>query len=206
MTETVSARYEFNDKEAADLGREIAEIYLQKLKIDEEEKAAKDQIKERRSALELRSGALSRQLNSGFEMRQVDCTLQWDHPNVGEVTYWRKDNGASLKVRAMTMAERQLELPLEGQGPQLLEFPQQVESSVEKSEEAVASFFKDKEATSTENVVTVVESAVITHPEPPPDWQGSQEEYEASLRPSAPPVAPVAPPEAPKKKDGKKKS
>lgn len=207
MSETVSARYEFTDKERADLGRELAEIYQHKITLDEERKAAASQIKERSDTLDLKSGSLSRQVMAGFEMRQVECTLQWDHPNVGEVTYWRKDNGAELKVRPMTTAERQMDLPLEGNGgPQLLEFPTQVENSVERSAAAAAEFFDSADKA---NVPEPPVPEPTEHPEPPADWLGSQEEYEEHLKAQKEmsEAAPKLPPmdSSPGKKSTKKK-
>lgn len=143
MSETVSTRYEFTDKERGDLGKELADIYQHKLTLEEEEKAVKDQFKERKSQLELKSGALSRQITAGFEMRQVDCTLSYDSPNVGEVTYYRKDTGAVLKTRAMTLTERQMDLPLTTEAPPATD--EAVEASVERSEEAVKDFFGSEE-------------------------------------------------------------
>jgi hypothetical protein len=155
-------------------------------------------FKERRSQIDLKVTALSRDLTVGFEMRNADCDLIYDSPNIGEVSYHRRDNGDLVKTRAMTAEERQLELPLE-----LLEFPQQVEKSVEKSAAAISEFFDtaDKAQSVEEKVVVVppgeptqadldadaeekeiiAATAHVEHPEPPVDWQGSQEEYEAML-------------------------
>ncbi len=224
MTEVVSARYEFTDKERADLGRELAEIYQHKITLDEERKAAADQIKERSSALDLKSGSLSRMLTAGFEMRQIPCTLQWDAPNVGEVSYYRQDNGEFLKTRTMTVAERQLELPLEGGGPQLLEFPAQEKASVDASAAAISEFFDtaDKANVPEERIEVIPPEKPQEEPsqeeaaaeptlpvEPPATFNGSLEEYKAMLDAAAakPPADnwPELPPMSPGKGSKKKK-
>ena len=228
MMETVALRYEFSDRELADMGKQIGGIYQEKQSLDEEESAMKAQIKERKSALELKIGSLSRTLNTGFEIRQIECSLGWDQPSVGEISYFRKDTGELVKVRAQTVAERQLDLPLEGNGgPQLLEFPQQVEKSVEKSAAAISEFFDtaDKAQPVEEKVVVVppgeptqadldadaeekeilAATAHVEHPEPPVDWQGSQEEYEAMLSAQSAVAATELPPMSPPAKGASRK-
>jgi hypothetical protein len=132
--ETLCLRHSFTTKEQLEMGSELAQAHNRLLDIEEEEKVMKKQIAERKASVESKVGSLSRSLGTGFEMRNIDCDLEYDQPNVGEVTYRRRDNGEYVKHRAMTEAERQMDHPLDT--------PQQVEASVEKSAEAAEEFFK----------------------------------------------------------------
>lgn len=108
--ETLYLRHEFTKDERLEMGTKLAEAHNRMAEIEDEEKAIKAQIKERSAGVELSIGTLSRNLSSGFTMENVDCELVYDAPNVGEVSYKRKDNGEIAKTRAMTAAENQTEL------------------------------------------------------------------------------------------------
>lgn len=211
MNEDVSIRYEFNQKERADLGAELADIYNQRIKLEEEEKSSKDQFKERRSALDAKVGSLSRQINSGFEMRQTPCTLRWDSPNVGEVSYYNTATGEFIKARPMTVAERQLDLPLQTEE----QTKQNVVSFFKKGGEVVEGGKEAPEVTEGSEAPPDAEQpqgeAVAPQqepqaelPEPPPDWQGSLEEFHAQNgSPEPPEPAPPARGKRPKKSGDK---
>ena len=132
--ETLALRHEFTNDERLIIGNELASAYNRKAEIEADEAVAKAQIKERQSQVELTIGTLSRNWINGFMIENVICELFWDQPNVGEVSYVRVDNGETVRARAMTEAERQMELSLET--------PKDVEVSVAASEEAVEEFFE----------------------------------------------------------------
>jgi hypothetical protein len=184
MTEAVSLRYEFNEHERGDLGAELAQIYQEKAKLDEDRKSMAAQLKEREAGMENRIGTLSRQITAGHEMRTYECTLRWDDPNVGEVSYYRQDNGALIKTRAMTAAERQLDLPLQTEEQtknNVVSFFQKGGEVVEGGKETVdgeAQPEPSPEAAQPQEGAAEGDSVPV---EPPPDWQGSLEEYQAHL-------------------------
>ena len=93
----------------------------------------KASIKEKKTAVELTIGSLSRKANDGYEMETVSCELVYDTPNVGEVTYLRP-GGAVAKVRAMTVSERQEELPFDkdGAGPLVVVPAEQSVANIEE--------------------------------------------------------------------------
>lgn len=72
----------------------------------------KAQFKERKATVEQSIGQLSRNLANAFEMRNIDCNLEYDNPNPFEVSYFRVDTGELVKTRALSESERQQELPL----------------------------------------------------------------------------------------------
>ena len=133
--ESLYCRRDFTADERLEMGRELAQAHNRIAAIDDEEKAMKSQIKDRRAGVELTVGTLSRKLNDGYEMENISCTLVYDEPNVGEVTYRRPD-GTVAKVRAMSLQERQMDLPLDEKTEE------QAAASVEASQEAADEFFK----------------------------------------------------------------
>lgn len=134
--ETLYLRRDFTADERLDMGRDLAQAHNRLAAIDDEEKSMKATVKEKRTGVELTIGSLSRKLNDGYEMENQVCALVYDEPNVGEVTYKRPD-GTVAKVRAMTLAERQEELPFSeaGEGPTVV-------VPAEQSAENIEEFFK----------------------------------------------------------------
>ena len=105
-------RREFTADERLEMGRDLAQAHNRIAAIADEETSMKAVIKEKKAGVELTIGSLSRKMIDGYEMETVSCTLHWDSPNIGEVTY-RDPLGNEVKTRAMTIEERQEELPFE---------------------------------------------------------------------------------------------
>lgn len=135
--ETLYVRREFTTEQRLTMGSELAQAHNRMADIEDEEAVMKSQIKERKSGVELTINSLSRNLANGFTMENVLCALTYDVPNVNEVTYTDSD-GAVVKVRPMTVAEQQMELPLEQ--PIVVVPP-------EKSADNIAEFFGKQDAT-----------------------------------------------------------
>jgi hypothetical protein len=156
--ETLYLRREFTADERLEMGRDLAQAHNRIAAIDDEEKAMKSQIKDRRAGIDLSIGTISRKLNDGYEMENVSCTLHWDEPNVGEVTY-RNPAGEVVKARAMTAAERQMDLPLDESTTELS--ADQVEERVEQSKENANAFFDAGPAPSAEDLDAAAEEAKV---------------------------------------------
>ena len=160
--ETLCLRHNFTTKEQLEMGSELAQAHNRLLDIEEEEKVMKAQIKEKKESVDSKIGSLSRALGTGFEMRNIDCDLEYDKPNVGEVTYRRRDNKLFVKARAMTEAERQMDLPLDTAA--------QVEESIAKSAENIADHFgpglpTEQPTAETAGPIPLEESAPAAAPE-----------------------------------------
>jgi hypothetical protein len=193
MTEAISQRYEFTEHERGDLGAELAQIYQEKAKLDEDRKSMAAQLKEREAGMENRIGTLSRQITAGFEMRTYDCTLRWDSPNIGEVSFYRQDNGVLVKTRAMTVAERQMDLPLQTEEQtknNVVSFFKKGGEVVEGGKEGEEGQQGSDAPPETEQPQGEAVAPPQTLPDPPPDWQGSLEEYHAHLASSPAPEPP----------------
>lgn len=112
--EVLFLKREYTTDELLQMGNELALARLRMEDIKAEEEVAKAQTKEKKAHVELTIGALSRKVVDKYEMINVDCVPIWDSPNVGEVTLVRKDTGEIAKIRVMSEAERQMDLPLGG--------------------------------------------------------------------------------------------
>lgn len=97
------------------MGDELAQAHNRMEDITDEESVIKAQLKERKSTVESTVSRLSRELANGFTMMNVECRLEWDSPNVNEVSYVRIDTGGVVKTRPFTESERQQDLPLAGE-------------------------------------------------------------------------------------------
>jgi hypothetical protein len=106
-------RHTFTAEERLKMGDELAQAFNRMADIETEESVLKAQIKERKSQVEQTISKYSRELSNGFTMMTVECRLEWDAPNVNEVSYVRVDTGEVVKTRPFTEAERQADLPLE---------------------------------------------------------------------------------------------
>ena len=136
LRESLFLRRDFTPAERLDMGRDLAQAHNRIAAISEKEASMKATIKEEKAGVELTIGSLSRKLNDGYEMENQLCTLTYDEPNVGEVTY-RNPMGVIVKTRAMTVEERQEELPFDetGNGPVVV-------VPAEQSAENIEEFFK----------------------------------------------------------------
>jgi hypothetical protein len=168
--ESLFLRREFTADERLEMGRDLAQAHNRIAAIADEETSMKAVIKEKKAGVELTIGSLSRKLNDGYEMETVYCELVYDTPNVGEVTYLRP-GGAIAKVRAMTISERQEELPFEDKVEVIP--PAVAEASAEQSAENIEEFFKPGRPTeqpTAETAAPVVEE---------PDGDPSAEDLDA---------------------------
>jgi hypothetical protein len=138
--ETLYLRREFTQDERLQMGNDLAQAHNRISSIEEEEAVVKAQFKERKTSVEQTIGTLSRNLANGFEMANVSCTLVYDQPNVGEVTYL-DPAGKVVKMRAMTETERQMDLPLDEDKNAVV-----VVMDPAKSAENIAEFFDRVEA------------------------------------------------------------
>lgn len=140
--ETLFLHRDFTEAERLEMGAQLAQAHNHIAAIADEEASMKAGIKEKRAGVELTIGSLSRKLNDGYDMENTVCTLDYDQPQVGEVTYHKPD-GSIVKTRAMTEQERHMDLPLVE-----VKTAAEVEKSIEQSTAAAEEFFGKPEAES----------------------------------------------------------
>lgn len=112
--EVLFLKREYSTDELLEMGNDLALARVRMEDVLAEEKVMKAQVKERVSGIEQTIGTLSRKVIDKYEMVNIPCTPVWDSPNIGEVTLIRTDTGEIAKIRTMSEAERQMDLPLGG--------------------------------------------------------------------------------------------
>jgi hypothetical protein len=122
------------------MGSDLADAYNRLSAIDDEEGVIKAKFKERRASIEQTIGSRSRDLGNGWTMENVECRLEYDVPNVNEVSYIRIDTGEVVKTRAFTQEEMQDSLPMGDGTTEVVAVP------AEESEGNIKAFFGDDDA------------------------------------------------------------
>jgi len=105
-------------------------------------------------------------------MRNIACRVQWDSPNINEVTYSREDTGEIVKTRAMDESERQQELEFNSK---LIELVPAAESTSN-----IADFFGG--GSTDERVIPIEEDpeAVFSDADPASSTEAIKEEHDAA--------------------------
>ena len=195
-------RHNFTDAERMQMGSALADAYNQQASIESEEAVIKAQLKDRKAQVEQKIGQLSRELSAGFTMENVSCKLEYDTPNVGEVTYRREDNGEVAKVRPMTSDERQQEI----------QFDKPVAVNPEASVTAIDEFFgKHDEPSAEEDPIDAQLGAIAEQvKDADPEYTGNETEEDfhdmraEALKPEHDAEFVAAPADKPKGKPGRK--
>jgi len=156
-------RHNFTADERLKMGDELAANHNRLADIETEEAVVKAQFKERKAQVEQSVSKLSRELGNGFVMQNVDCRLEWDKPNVNEVSYVRIDTGEVVKTRPFTAQEMQDALPLTASDGTI----EIVAVAPEQSAENITEFFGEgaKQEAADPDDAGIVEQAA--EPEPP---------------------------------------
>lgn len=108
-------RYDFSEEDRKVMANDLAEAVNEKVNAEADLKAVRDQFKSRISEAEARISRFARALRSGFEMRDIECRVDYDFEK-RLVRYIRSDNGELGETRQMLEHELQLEMELTGKG------------------------------------------------------------------------------------------
>lgn len=72
-----------------------------------------DEWKAKISSEENHVNSVANKVGSGYEYRDIECTVTYDDPVAGDKTQRRNDTGEIVKIMPMDESEKQEELPLE---------------------------------------------------------------------------------------------
>lgn len=102
-------RYHFTEDEKKELAQSMAQNVIRARDLEEEKKAITSQYASQINEATAKANAAAQKLESGFEMRMIDCENIYDY---GEktVTTIRLDIGEVARERAMTNAELQQDM------------------------------------------------------------------------------------------------
>lgn len=106
---TMNLRYDFTPDEIRERGRELAALVRDLCQLEDNRKQSMAAFKEEHEVLQTRLKALSRQVDSGYEMRDVECAVQWNSPEPCKKTIVRLDTGEQVAIMPMTQDELQEE-------------------------------------------------------------------------------------------------
>lgn len=104
--------YQFSPEELIALGKELGESQIKLRQLDDDRKMVADEWKSKISSAEAHINSLSNKTSSGYEYRDIPCTVTYDCPVAGEKTITRDDTTEIVKVMLMDESEKQDELPL----------------------------------------------------------------------------------------------
>lgn len=129
-------RYDFTEEEIRDRAKQLALAVQTQTQVQEEQKVAQAQFKERVEAQVSLIGRLSRSINMGYEMRTIDCRIDFHTPVQGTKRLTRLDTGEFVRDEAMSPHEMQEQLFKEEDMSEV-----DVNASIAASEAAAKSFF-----------------------------------------------------------------
>jgi hypothetical protein len=101
----VQCRFDLTDSEVAAAARKRAAIEVEIAKVESAFNVEREKHKKALGTLEGQAGTLADLIRKGYELRNAECRIEFDHDK-GEVCTVRVDTGEVVKTRPMTDGER----------------------------------------------------------------------------------------------------
>ncbi len=102
-------RYHFNEEEKKDLAQGMAQSVIKARDLEEEKKAITSQFASQINEANAKANSAAQKLESGFEMRMIDCEEIWDF-KTKTIATTRLDTGEEIKERTMNNRECQQDM------------------------------------------------------------------------------------------------
>lgn len=106
-------RYDFTTEEITQKGRDLAQVTREVTALEDDAKRVAGDFKAKILAKEAERGVVCGAITSGYEMRNIPCTITLNKPKNGKKTIVRDDNGTVVAVEDMTQDEMQETLDLD---------------------------------------------------------------------------------------------
>lgn len=106
------AKYVFNDEEKAGIAEKMAHMVEEAGDLEDQKKAVTKDFDGRIQAAKNTVSSCAQKLNSGYEMRDIQCEVRRDYERK-VVEYIREDTGEIARSRSMSSVELQQELPFD---------------------------------------------------------------------------------------------
>jgi len=103
---------ELTQAEVMEAARALARIGTSLSELEAEKKTAMSRFKFSKSELETQRSELSKKVETGKELREVDCYWSFDYSHQCKRLF-RNDTGDEVEVRSLTADELQMELEVE---------------------------------------------------------------------------------------------
>jgi hypothetical protein len=104
-------KYTFNQDERNNLASELANAYYDRSELESQLSSIKADFKGRIGSLETQIEKHTRKIRDGYEMREIECEVQFHTPVDGQKRVVRLDTGEVVAVEYMLPHERQEILP-----------------------------------------------------------------------------------------------
>jgi hypothetical protein len=106
-------RCQLSDDEQIQSGKELADATNELTELENEKAQIVSDFKARMTAVEARVAVLGNKLRSGYEFRQVECSVTMDIPEPGQKQTVRLDTKEVVATAAMSEDEKQRKLELD---------------------------------------------------------------------------------------------
>lgn len=93
QTVTKSLRYEFSEAEMKELSIDLANTNQELRRLEEEKKSITSEYGSRMNICKERISSFSDKVSSGYEVREIECEVQYHVPRKGIKTLRRTDTG-----------------------------------------------------------------------------------------------------------------
>jgi hypothetical protein len=102
-------RCDLTETELLAAGKEQAQKTIQLAQIEADKKRVVDDFKAKESEVKAALSNLASKVASGYEFRDVTCTVHYDDPSEGKKSVHRDDSGALVAIEDMSPSEMQRE-------------------------------------------------------------------------------------------------
>lgn len=103
-------RYQFTEEETKEIAKNLALSVTSKTRAEEEQKSAQAQFKQRIEIEITQIQRLSNNINMGWEMREIECVVEFHKPRQGVKRIIRLDTGEIVREQQMSGGELQEKL------------------------------------------------------------------------------------------------
>jgi len=107
-------QYRFTDEELKDKSQQLARTTQEKNELENEKKTINSQFKASIDGCSATIESLANKINTGSEMRNIECEIKLNTPHVGKKQCFRLDTNEVVWEKNMDASESQLELKLDG--------------------------------------------------------------------------------------------
>jgi len=109
ITSARNLKHYFTEDEKQIIGADLAKSTQTKMSLEDDKKAVVDQYKSKISSAEFDIKEFAKQLNQGYEFRDIECEVISDFV-LGKISFKRLDTGEIVDTRDMLPYELQMEL------------------------------------------------------------------------------------------------
>jgi hypothetical protein len=95
-------RYDLNHDEIFAAGKEQADVHGELVRTEADKKRITSEFTAKVEGLKARLGILADKISTGYEHRDLTCTVYFDMPQPNKKTIIRDDNGETVAVEEMT--------------------------------------------------------------------------------------------------------